>query len=126
MTIGPLLIILASVVLTSGAQLALKVASGRFRDVTAADGLVGSVINQLLDPLTIVALMLYVGSTILWLLALRQVPLSLAFPFSGLTIAIVAALSMMILGEPISWQHATGIMLIMIGVAMLANTGSSA
>lgn len=125
MKIVPLLIILGSVLLTSGAQLALKVASGRFQKGTGADGLIGSVLSQLFDPLTMVALLLYVGSTILWLLALREVPLSLAFPFSGLTIAIVAGLSILILGESISWEHATGIFLIMAGVAMLAQSGAA-
>ncbi|MGB7302504.1 MAG: EamA family transporter [Burkholderiaceae bacterium] len=124
MTVAPLLIILASVLLTAGAQLALKVTSGRFSAPTGSDGLLNSVIGQLLDPLTILALALYVGSTILWLLALRQVPLSMAFPFSGLTIAIVSVLSIIVLGESISWQHAVGILMIMIGVAMLAHTSA--
>ena len=119
----PLLIILGSVLLTAGAQLALKLASGRYTDSAATQDLVGSIVRQLLDPLTMVALTFYVASTLLWLLALRHVPLSLAFPFSGVTIAIVAGLSMLVLGEPISWQHATGIALIMIGVAMLAHSG---
>ncbi|MGC1443422.1 MAG: EamA family transporter [Burkholderiaceae bacterium] len=125
MTVAPLLIILASVLLTAGAQLALKVTSGRFSAPTGSDGLLNSVIGQLLDPLTILALALYVGSTILWLLALRQVPLSMAFPFSGLTIAIVSVLSIIVLGESISWQHAVGILMIMIGVAMLAHSGGA-
>lgn len=124
MKLAPLLTILASVFLTAGAQLSLKLASRNFQH-QQADNLGSSLVAQLLDPLTLFALALYVGSTVMWLLALRQVPLSLAFPFSGLTIAVVALLSVGILGESIGWQHAAGIALIMLGVAMLAKTGAA-
>lgn len=124
MKLAPLLTILASVFLTAGAQLSLKLASRNFQG-PQAENLGGSLLAQLLDPLTVFALSLYVGSTVLWLLALRQVPLSLAFPFSGLTIAVVALLSVWVLGESIGWQHAAGIAFIMLGVAMLAKTGAA-
>lgn len=124
MKLIPLLIILGSVLLTSGAQLALKIASGRFEGAAQSQGLFGSIVSQLLDPLTMLAICLYVGSMVLWLLALRHVPLSLAFPFSGLTIAVVALLSSMFLGETINGQHAAGMLLIMLGVGLLARSAS--
>lgn len=41
------------------------------------------------DPLFILALMLYGSATILWVLALREVPLSIAYPFTALAFVLV-------------------------------------
>lgn len=123
MKLIPLLIVFCSVLLTAGAQLALKVSSGRHANPVESSGLLQSIVNQLLDPLTMTAIGLYVGSTVLWLLALRSLPLSLAYPFSGLTIAIVAFLGWAVLNESMSTAHLIGMVLIMAGVVLLAQSG---
>jgi multidrug transporter EmrE-like cation transporter len=123
MKLIPLLIVFGSVLLTAGAQLALKIASGRHADSTESAGLLQSVMQQLLDPLTVAAIGLYVGSLVLWLLALRSLPLSLAYPFSGLTIAVVAFLGWAVLNETLSVTHIVGMVLILIGVVLLAQSG---
>lgn len=123
MKLIPLLIVLGSVLLTAGAQLALKIASGRHSDTPESAGWLQSIVQQLLDPLTIAAIGLYVGSLVLWLLALRSLPLSLAYPFSGLTIAIVAFLGWAVLNESLDGTHIIGMVLIMAGVVLLARSG---
>ncbi len=123
MKLIPLLIVLDSVLLTAGAQLALKIASGRHAEPSETTGWFQSILMQLLDPLTIAAIGLYVGSLVLWLLALRSLPLSLAYPFSGLTIAVVALLGWFFLKESISVTHLIGMGLILAGVVMLAQAG---
>lgn len=122
MKLIPLLIVFGSVLLTAGAQLALKIASGRHAEPSESTGLVQSIVHQLLDPLTMAAIGLYVGSTVLWLLALRSLPLSLAYPFSGVTIAIVAFLGWAVLNESLSVTHIVGMLLIMVGVVLLAQS----
>ena len=120
MKLSALLLVLSSVSLTALAQLALKLSSSRFAAPPVEQGLLASLLAQFMHPLTVAAICAYGGSLVLWLIALRDVPLSLAYPFAGLTIAIVALLGAFVLGEGIAWPQAVGIILIAIGVMMLA------
>ncbi|MGH1361360.1 MAG: DMT family transporter [Burkholderiaceae bacterium] len=120
MKLSALMLVLSSVSLTALAQLALKLGSSRFAAPPVEQGLLASVIAQFMHPLTIAAVCAYVASLVLWLIALRDVPLSLAYPFAGLTIAIVALVGAFVLGEGMVWTQAIGIGLIAIGVLMLA------
>lgn len=120
MKLSALLLVLSSVSLTALAQLALKLGSSRFAAPPVEHGLLASVLAQFMHPLTVAAVCAYVGSLVLWLIALRDVPLSLAYPFAGLTIAIVALMGVFVLGEGMAWSQAIGIGLIAIGVMMLA------
>ncbi|MFK7965191.1 MAG: multidrug efflux SMR transporter [Burkholderiaceae bacterium] len=120
MKLSALLIVLASVSLTALAQLALKLASSRFAAPPADQGFIASLIAQFMHPLTLSAMVLYGGSLVLWLIALRDVPLSVAYPFAGLTIALVAVLGIVVLGEGLAWPQAFGIGMIAVGVIVLA------
>lgn len=120
MKLSALLVVLASVSLTALAQLALKLASSRFVSPPAEEGFLAGLIAQFVHPLTLSAVVLYVGSLLLWLVALRDVPLSVAYPFAGLTIALVAVLGIVVLGEGLAWPQAVGIGMIAAGVIVLA------
>jgi len=120
MKLSALLVVLASVSLTALAQLALKLASSRFVSPPSEHGFLASLIAQFVHPLTLSAVALYVGSLLLWLIALRDVPLSVAYPFAGLTIALVAVLGSVVLGEGLAWPQAIGIAMIAAGVVVLA------
>jgi len=56
---------------------------------------------------------------ILWLLALPHLPLSIAYSFSGLTIALVTMSGVLILHESLSIPQLSGIALILGGVILL-------
>ena len=120
MKLSALFIVLASVSLTALAQLALKLASGRFQAPGADSGFWSGLLAQFMHPLTMAAIVAYVGSLALWLIALRDVPLSVAYPFAGVTIALVAVLGAVVLGEGLTWAQVLGIALIAGGVLMLA------
>lgn len=120
MKFGALMAVLASVSLTALAQLALKLASSRFTPPSPDSGFLASLLAQFLHPLTIAAIVAYVGSLAFWLVALRDVPLSVAYPFAGLTIAIVAIMGAVVLGESLGWGQVAGIVMIALGVMMLA------
>jgi small multidrug resistance pump len=78
-----------------------------------------SLLSQLLDPLTVTATIAYAASFVLWVLALRQLPLSIAYSFSGLTIALVTVSSVLLLNETLSLYQIGGIILIIIGILLL-------
>jgi len=120
-----LLYIFGSVVVTAVAQLCIKVASRQFSGGATAGNavsLAGSLVQQALHPLSIVAVFAYAISLLLWFLALRDVPLSVAYPFAGLTMALVAALGIVVLGESVDLPKLVGITLIIAGVVLLART----
>jgi len=113
------------VVVTAVAQLCIKVASRQFSGGATAGNavsLAGSLVQQALHPLSIVAVFAYAISLLLWFLALRDVPLSVAYPFAGLTMALVAALGIVVLGESVDLPKLVGITLIIAGVVLLART----
>src|SRR5215813_721291 len=64
-------------------------------------------------------LVCYVGTMLFWLLALRSLPLSQAFPILGLQYALIPLLSSRLLNEhlmPLQWA---GILLIILGVMLV-------
>ena len=58
----------------------------------------------------------YVGVTVLWLCVLRMIPLNQAFPFLGLTYALVPLVSHYFLSEKVIWSQWIGIAIIVAGV----------
>lgn len=60
--------------------------------------------------------------TILWLVVLRNVPLSQAFPALGLTFALVPLASCYFLGEKVFFTQWLGIAVIVAGVTLIAQT----
>lgn len=52
----------------------------------------------------------------MWMMVLKRMPLSQAFPFYGLTFLLVPTLAHFVLGEQIGYQTFAGGAIIMIGV----------
>lgn len=63
---------------------------------------------------------LYAISAATWILALSTVPLSVAYPFLGLSYVAIAALSVLWLNEWLSPAQWIGIALVMFGVVVVA------
>lgn len=63
-----------------------------------------------------VGLVVYGGATLAWLMLLRTVPLTLAYPFFSLAFFIVPLLSWWFLGEPLQAKQWLGAVLIAVGV----------
>jgi drug/metabolite transporter (DMT)-like permease len=118
-SVAPLLLALASVLLSAMAQLLMKVGMGRLRLNGALDGsIVDAAGRAALDPWVIGGLAAYGVSAALWLGVLSRTPLSVAYPLVSLGVATVAAMSWLLLGEPLSPRQLGGLLLILIGVAM--------
>jgi small multidrug resistance pump len=91
-----------------GGQLLLK-------DGAGAPDLVG----QMLRPSTLGGLALYGFSAFLYIIALRKIPVSVAFPSVSLSYALVAILGHFLFGEAFGVKQIGGIALIMGGVGLI-------
>jgi small multidrug resistance pump len=76
-------------------------------------------ISQLLRPSTIVGLAFYASAAFFYIVALRKIPLSVAFPSVSLSYAVVAVLGHFLFGEPFGIKQAAGLALIMGGVVLI-------
>jgi multidrug transporter EmrE-like cation transporter len=77
------------------------------------------VIRQFLDPLTIAGFAVYAVSAVLYVICLRKLPLSIAFPSVSLSYVAVAVAGYFIWHEPMGLPRLSGIALIVLGVAVL-------
>lgn len=102
--------ILAAAIATSMAgQTLLKAGAG------AADFLA-----QLLDWRTILGLGLYGGAAILYIVALRRIPMSVALPFTAVSYVAALLIGHYGFGEALGVQHVAAMALICAGVVLLA------
>lgn len=72
------------------------------------------------DPLIFSGLAAAFLAGLAWMAAMTRFQLSHAYPFMSLTFVIVVLFSIMLLGEPITWQKGVGISLIVSGTIVLA------
>ena len=79
-------------------------------------------ISQVLQPSTLIGLALYGSAAFLYMVALRKIPVSVAFPSVSLSYAIVAVLGHYLFGEPFGMKQIGGIVLIVGGVALINQT----
>jgi multidrug transporter EmrE-like cation transporter len=118
-----LALILTSVCLSALAQLALKISSLRHAAGThGTEHLLPGLLEQLLRPWGIAAVLGYGMGFILWILALREVPLTVAYPFMGLSLALVAILGVVVLGESLGAAKIAGMLFIVVGLVLIARS----
>ena len=79
-------------------------------------------VSQIFQPTTLCGLALYGSAAFLYMVALRKMPVSVAFPSVSLSYAIVAVLGHFLFGEPFGIKQIGGIALIMGGVALINQT----
>ena len=80
------------------------------------------ILSQLMRPSTICGLALYGSAAFLYIVALRKIPVSVAFPSVSLSYALVAVLGHFLFGEPFGLKQIGGIALIMAGVMLINQT----
>lgn len=122
MTWGAFALVFASVSLSAVAQTAFKM--GVARAETAADAAIwAKAVSMVFSPLVLLGLTLYGVGTLLWLFALRQLDLSLAYPFVAMSFVMVAGSGMLFLGEPVQPTRLIGLGLIILGLLVMARGG---
>ncbi|PYJ20248.1 MAG: transporter [Verrucomicrobia bacterium] len=77
-------------------------------------------INGLASPLVWWAILLIIASFISWLYVLRYIPITIAFPLSRVVDVLVPLGCWILLGELISTLRWCGIVLVVIGLALVA------
>lgn len=82
----------------------------------------GDFLVQLLRPATIIGLGFYALAAMLYIVALRGIPVSVAFPAAATQYVIVAMVGWFVYGEAVGPQQIGGLALIVIGVLMLATS----
>jgi multidrug transporter EmrE-like cation transporter len=122
MKLAPLLLALGCVLLSSLAQIAMKL--GMKAGAPAAGGVEAPVLatyaQALSSPLVWLGLALYGLSAGLWLWVLSRLDISLAYPLVSLGFVFTLFVGIQWLGEPFSWQRLAGCGLIVAGVMLLA------
>jgi small multidrug resistance pump len=78
-----------------------------------------STIAQFMRVPTLVGLGFYSVSAVLYVIALRKIPVSLAFPSVSVSYAVIALLGYLLWSEPVGWSQVAGIFLICTGVILL-------
>ncbi len=81
-----------------------------------------SFVAQLLDWRTVAGLCIYGLSAVLYILALRRIPLSVALPCTAVSYVVVALIGHIAFQEPLGPQRLVGLLLIGTGVVMLATS----
>ncbi len=101
--------ILVTLAMLSGGQVLFKMASAQLSFQRPVSFLSGTLL---------VALLVYGAATVLWLAVLARVPLSVAFPFYGLSFLLVPTFAWWLLHEPIRPQTWIGGAVILVGVVI--------
>lgn len=80
-------------------------------------------INLLLSFLTwqfVLALLFFASGTLLWVVLLKYVPLSLAYPFVALSFVILPVASHFLFGEPLTPRYFVGLIFFVTGLLLVA------
>ena len=101
--------LVAAVLFGIAGQIALK--SGALRSPTVA--------AQFVNPLTVVGFAIYVFAALLYIVALKKIPVSVAFPSVAASYAVVAVLGHLLWHEPFGWQQLGGLALIGGGILLI-------
>lgn len=71
------------------------------------------------DPWVLSGFAAALGAAICWMIAMTKLPLSLAYPFTGLAVLLVSATSILAFNETISLSKFAGIALVIAGLTVL-------
>lgn len=112
-------LILAAAIGTSlVGQVLLKVgASGSVREA-------GGFLDQLFRWQTMLGLVCYGGAALLYIIALRRIPMSVALPCTAASYVVIALIGYFGFGEPMGAQRVAAIALICLGVILLATASA--
>ena len=103
------------------ASLTAAILFGILGQITLKAGALASptVMAQFLNPLTILGFGIYFGAALLYIVALKRIPVSVAFPSVAVSYAVVAIVAHLMWSEPFGWPQLGGLLLIGSGVALI-------
>jgi small multidrug resistance pump len=104
--------------------LAMAICTSLVGQVMLKSGAVGDggFLTQLFRPITMGGLIVYGAAALLYIIALRRLPMSVALPCTAASYVAVAIIGYFAFGEPLGTQKLAALVLICGGVVMLAVT----
>ena len=127
MTWVAFLLVLTGVLLNASAQVLLK-AGVRHMGVISLQfpALVKAGFALAVNPFILAGLSCYVISVVVWLLALSRTAVTIAYPMLSIGYIVTAFIGWLYLGEQMNMTRWAGIIVIIIGVFLVARSGSGA
>jgi multidrug transporter EmrE-like cation transporter len=119
------LLVLFSVLLSSGSQILLKYGMTRpAMKIALADKMPLISLQAIAtSPAVLMGMACFGLSAVVWLFVLAKIPLSTAYPFVALGIAITVLGGRFLFLEPVSTLKMVGIALVITGVLCVGNSG---
>jgi len=121
-TIRVLILLLVSIGLGATGQLLFKAATqtmAPFSDL----GVAGLLTTMFTSPKILGGFACFFISAVLWIVALKSVALSTAYPMVALSYIIIFTGSYFLFGEAVTWRHWAGAALIVAGILLIAGKG---
>ena len=102
-------------------SLAAAILFGVAGQIALKSGALGSptIVAQFLNPLTILGFGIYVFAALLYIVALKKIPVSVAMPSVGASYAAVAVIGHLLWNEPFGWPQIGGLLLIGAGILLI-------
>jgi len=117
-----LLLVLTAPIIGTLGQMFLKFGMREVGEVTLLElknNTLSTLLSMLSNPWILIAMPLYAGGFILWLIILSKFNLSFAYPFLALSFVLVPLVSLLILDEYISIMRWVGIFVIFSGIVII-------
>lgn len=115
--------VLLSVLTVSVAQILLKYGVNQLGTISYQLSNLGSTFFTIFsNPEIFIGLILFLLSSLLWLVAISESELSYAYPLLGAGYALVALLSWVLFNETMSLLRILGIVVVFIGVYMMSRS----
>ena len=116
----PLLQLALGAILVTVSELLLRRGAESFAGANGAQSLFG--IAALASGWTWLGILCYIASFLSWIVVLRRLPLSIAFPAINIVHVLIPIGCWLFLGESISPRRWTGIALVVCGILLLARS----
>ncbi|MEQ9695206.1 hypothetical protein [Shimia sp. SDUM112013] len=119
MTLNGFLLIIVSITFSALGQTSFKIGVDKLQ-LAEGSTLWDKLMGFALSPTILLGFGFYGVGAFVWLLALRQTELSLAYPFVALSFVIVFLIGVIGLGETVNATKITGLAIIILGTLVLA------
>lgn len=116
-----LILFLIGVIVASVGSVVLKVAAGKINSFVFIDEL-QFLLLIVSEPILWLGIFLYFVPAVIWVYLLKTIPLTTLQPAMSLTYVVTALISIFILGEAVSVVKWFGILMILIGVAIVSRS----
>ena len=78
-----------------------------------------SIAAQFVNPLTLLGLAVYAAAAVCYVVALKKIAVSVAFPSVAASYAVVAVIAHLLWNEPFGWPQFAGLVLIGSGIVLI-------